>query len=236
MSNSRGAMSSINGDDPSAVVPEVTNPAFVTSPNSAAASGPRGPVPRQMTTAQTLSKLSETGGIDNMPGVVMRTLHRKAKLETVLHRQYSAIDAAEKKKEEAPATVQDRLTDYLLYNAALDVEHKWNSAENAPHRPPPATRRPNLSGHARPYPAPAALHTTPPVALRLPPDFEHTGLFLAWLEDDIYPPPPSPTDVYTEGFAGNDGCDRNYWLQAVEDEDEDNGDENSKMKQKVQPD
>ena len=32
-------------------------------------------------------------------------------------------------------------------------------------------------------------------------------------------PPCSLADVYVEGFAGGAGCDRNYWLQAVEEEE-----------------
>ena len=32
-------------------------------------------------------------------------------------------------------------------------------------------------------------------------------------------PARPPADVYVEGFAGGGGCDKNYWLQAVEEEE-----------------
>ena len=129
------------------VTPRVTTTQFNSSDefNHKAAVGPAGgsgddatptglSLQKQTTVGQTQAGLGANGALDNLDGTDRTSsLRHKAKCESVLHRSsvLSLSSAVRTDKEQArQLPVQDRLTDYLLYNAAEDVENKWNSQSN----------------------------------------------------------------------------------------------------------
>ena len=112
------------------------NPAY----DGATPTGP--PLQKQTTLGQTQVGLNAHGALDNLADLDgsdrSSSVRHKAKNTTVLHRK-STAQLHPKQPKLLP--VQDRLTDYLLYNAAEDVENKWNSQSHTcpPHVPPPAS-------------------------------------------------------------------------------------------------
>ena len=90
---------------------------------------PTGPhLQKQTTVGQTQVGLDVHGALDDLAEMEgsdrTSSVRHKAKNTSVLHRK-STLFLNPKPPKLLP--VQDRLTDYLLYNAAEDVENKWNS-------------------------------------------------------------------------------------------------------------